>query len=422
MYLPIYIFQYMIVIYIVWRVKMFPKYEQIKSIIISVKEVREYIVSGSADNEVILSIREDVRFAMKEVNRSLFRVDNIKECNVDDVCDNLDQMESMSKIDKWCLFVEKIVVELEEQPNQVYAEFQNIINATRYVDRDIIIESVKKRLMSQPMDIIKGYNQYYQSFSSFWGTLDVENDVWEVVENRVDQLIEHLDDFIWLFNRLGDNRSRLVLNKYLQYWLSYDMKCIVEMYENNFGDYFDFDLIPSDEESVFVDLGAFNGDSITQFINAYRKYKKIYGFEITPSTFEELKNNLEEFDNIELINKGAGDAKSIQYMIGDGTTSKIIGEQIEGSYPIEISTVDDEISEPITIIKMDIEGAEKSALLGCRRHIEEDRPKLLICVYHNNVDMWKIPQMIQDIRDDYTFYLRSNGRQHGPSEIVLFAL
>jgi hypothetical protein len=84
--------------------------------------------------------------------------------------------------------------------------------------------------------------------------------------------------------------------------------------------------------------------------------------------------------------------------------------------------VDEEIKELLTLIKMDIEGAEQSALLGCKEHILKDYPKLLICVYHNNEDIWKIPKMIYEIRDDYDFYLRSNGDQWGPSEIVLFAL
>ena len=72
-------------------------------------------------------------------------------------------------------------------------------------------------------------------------------------------------------------------------------------------------------------------------------------------------------------------------------------------------------------IKMDIEGAEKDALKGCARHIREEHPKLLISVYHNNEDIWRIPRMIHEMDDSYRFYLRSNGNQWGPSEIVLFA-
>ncbi len=89
---------------------------------------------------------------------------------------------------------------------------------------------------------------------------------------------------------------------------------------------------------------------------------------------------------------------------------------------IEIVSIDEDISEKVTLIKMDIEGAEQEALLGCKRHIQEESPKLLISVYHNNEDIWKIPRMVDEMKQDYHFYLRSNGNQEGPAEIVLFAL
>lgn len=89
---------------------------------------------------------------------------------------------------------------------------------------------------------------------------------------------------------------------------------------------------------------------------------------------------------------------------------------------IEIVSLDEDIREKITLIKMDIEGAEQDALTGCIRHIREEKPKLLISVYHNNEDIWKIPKMIYDMNEDYQFYLRSNGWQWGPAELVLFAI
>lgn len=94
----------------------------------------------------------------------------------------------------------------------------------------------------------------------------------------------------------------------------------------------------------------------------------------------------------------------------------------EGNIAIDVITIDDDIPEAVTLIKMDIEGAEQDALKGCKRHIKEERPKLLICVYHNDRDIFDIPKLIQSMRNDYRFYLRSNGNQWGPSEIVLFAL
>ena len=81
-----------------------------------------------------------------------------------------------------------------------------------------------------------------------------------------------------------------------------------------------------------------------------------------------------------------------------------------------------DIKEPISIIKMDIEGAETKAIIGCQNHIKTDSPKLLISVYHNYEDLWKIPRMIDEMNPDYKFYLRCYGTEVFPTEIILYAI
>lgn len=71
---------------------------------------------------------------------------------------------------------------------------------------------------------------------------------------------------------------------------------------------------------------------------------------------------------------------------------------------------------------MDIEGYEQKALVGCANHIKNEHPKLLISVYHNHEDLWKIPTMIKNISKDYKFYLRYYGNNIFPTEIVLIAV
>lgn len=41
-------------------------------------------------------------------------------------------------------------------------------------------------------------------------------------------------------------------------------------------------------------------------------------------------------------------------------------------------SLDEDIKEPITLLKMDIEGSEQKALLGAKEHIINDSHKLLI--------------------------------------------
>ena len=74
------------------------------------------------------------------------------------------------------------------------------------------------------------------------------------------------------------------------------------------------------------------------------------------------------------------------------------------------------------MIKMDIEGSEKKALIGSKNHIMNETPKLLISVYHGHNDLVEIPRLIKEINHNYNFYLRYYGNHIFPTEIVLIAI
>ncbi|MCM1171688.1 MAG: FkbM family methyltransferase [Clostridium sp.] len=122
-----------------------------------------------------------------------------------------------------------------------------------------------------------------------------------------------------------------------------------------------------------------------------------------------------------LRNKGVANKKETIFIedivdAGNNITKK-------GDCPVELVTLDD-ISEPVTCIKMDIEGAEKDALYGAKNHIINEKPKLLISAYHVPEDMFDIPKLIADMRDDYVLYLRFNGEPGliWSCDYVLYAL
>ena len=94
----------------------------------------------------------------------------------------------------------------------------------------------------------------------------------------------------------------------------------------------------------------------------------------------------------------------------------------EGDKIIETVNLDEDIKEKIDIIKMDIEGEEYNALIGCKNHIINDKPILLISVYHNNTDLFRIPKLIYEYNNNYKFYLRNYGNNIFPTEIVLYAI
>ena len=89
---------------------------------------------------------------------------------------------------------------------------------------------------------------------------------------------------------------------------------------------------------------------------------------------------------------------------------------------IDIISIDKFVSdnkiEHVDFIKMDIEGAELSALKGAVETIKRFKPKLAICVYHKGKDIFEIPEYLISIVPEYNFYLKHNSHTFG--ETVLY--
>lgn len=235
-------------------------------------------------------------------------------------------------------------------------------------------------------------------------------------------MAEHWAEMEQVYGRLGDYRSKKVLYHTLSSWLTYDVADLLAMYESNYEAYWDLDLISCTEDEVLVDLGAFTGDSVQSYIDTYGVWKRIYAYEMMEENYQQMQKNLQGCRDIVLVRKAVAEKPGEMY-VDDGINFVDAHRLADsGRKAVEVTTLDDDIQERITLIKLDIEGAEQGALLGAKRHIQEEKPRLLVSVYHNNEDIWKIPGMLLELREDYRLYLRSNGRQYGPVDMVLFAV
>lgn len=174
----------------------------------------------------------------------------------------------------------------------------------------------------------------------------------------------------------------------------------------------------------FVDCGAYDGDTVEGFINfASGNYKKIFAIEPDPSNFEKLKEfvNRNSYKNIECFNCGVWNEKGTLYFNeASGTTSRI---SENGSMALKLDTIDDIVGdEKISLIKMDIEGAELNALKGAVKTLKYSRPVLAISVYHRQEDLITIPQFIKSIYKNCKFYIRKYDNIHPLWELDLYAV
>lgn len=377
--------------------------------------------------ESVIRLSWDLGYMIEKANRELLGSKKVVFCDLDELERKMTDFEQKEELVRKYTYWEdrmRVILERRYSAENIWDEkFIKLMDYVCFVDFDTMVEKAKQSLLSQGSELVNKFCVYYQEYRDMWGTLDVTENRYDVITNRVKELKEHREDFIWLYDRLGDWRSKIVLCSMLYNWITFDLDYIDVMKERNFADYYDLDLVKCDDQEVVVDLGAWIGDSVEGYINVYGKYRKIYCYEIDASSMEEMKKNLNKYSGIEYRNKAVGSKNSMggYAVCNPQSTINRITDDPAGE-EIEIVSLDEDIREKITLIKMDIEGAEQDALTGCIRHIREEKPKLLISVYHNNEDIWKIPKMIYDMNEDYQFYLRSNGWQWGPAELVLFAI
>ena len=333
----------------------------------------------------------------------------------------------LKEFDKWYDFVDTTMQQLENIKNITETEFYLLMRYLKAATEEEIQELIKRNLENlkeSDNDFYQGLLYVYSVFKSYWGELNPENGVYDCINQRAHALKEHIEEWEWLYENLCDIRSKKVLYNILMNWLTFDLKWLTASIENVYGDYFDLDLIPETmQEEVFVDLGGYIGDTVTDFVQCYSgRYKRVYTYEINKDNYAKLIENIREYRDIVPRKVAAGEKEGRMFasMETGGGPATVLAES--GEEEIAVVALDDDIKEPVTWIKMDIEGAEQAALRGCRRHIENEKPKLTISTYHNNEDIWKIPKMVKEYNEDYKLYLRYNGHSCWPADYVLFAL
>lgn len=153
----------------------------------------------------------------------------------------------------------------------------------------------------------------------------------------------------------------------------------------------------------YVDLGAYDGDTITEFLaQTGGLYSKITAFEPDKKNMKKLEYKYASLDNCKLCPYASWNENTTLRFSGSGGRMSCIDDD---GYELEARTVDS-VCMSATYIKMDVEGAEAETLEGCRRLITKCAPKLAVSAYHRAGDIFSLPLQIHALNPDYKIYLR----------------
>jgi FkbM family methyltransferase len=233
--------------------------------------------------------------------------------------------------------------------------------------------------------------------------------------NNQKDISEHSGDYQWVYERLADNLSRDSFRKVVQFRYTFDLDYMQGFSLTIDRQYFE-DFIRLGADEVFVDGGGYDGQTTLAFASRAPDYRRIYFFEPNPSMMEVSKQKLAQLPRIQYIQKGLYSRKGVMQFDSSGGPGSRISRS--GQDLIDVIALDNVVSEPVTFIKLDVEGAESRAIDGAANQIRYHAPTLAVCVYHDQAHFWQIPRRILDLNDRYKIYVRHYSE--GILETVMF--
>lgn len=244
----------------------------------------------------------------------------------------------------------------------------------------------------------------------------------EFIESNINKLEK-------VYAMLADEKSKKIYTYILNYRISKNI-CWLERMEKYIDEedtqYFDQNILASYSfEKGFVDGGAYLGDTLERFYKYFPNWEGSYycieaGKDIYLKMCEKVKKLHRK--NIETYEYALWDSGGTLYFdtktFGAGAGSHVSNS---GESVMCITLDNLLMDKSVDFIKMDIEGAEKKALIGAQKIIKKNKPVLAICIYHRPEDFYSIPFLINEILEgEYKFYVRQY--RYGQSETVLYAM
>lgn len=220
-----------------------------------------------------------------------------------------------------------------------------------------------------------------------------------LVHHRASEVLEAA--LLW-----DDAASRQEFLSQIRWRLFFDFDALANPVEH--PAYFPPDLLSMTAEDVFVDCGAYDGDTLASLVaQPGPAFRKAIAFEPDPASFAKLKQRLSALSrrgSVVLHQAATGALTGRCRFQAGGSPTSALGA---GDTEVECVTLDDALEGVApTYIKMDIEGEELNALEGARHVIQRHAPILAISSYHRQDHLWNVARLIDSIRTGYRFFLR----------------
>lgn len=205
------------------------------------------------------------------------------------------------------------------------------------------------------------------------------------------------------YSLFEDGLSRRVYENVLRFYYTGEIELLDEITTGK--DEAFKNILKLGQNELYVDLGAYNGDTIDEFLRySGGSYRKIVAFEPNGKNFKKLSEHCLDMKNTELWQLGAYSHNTIlTFNNKAGRNSAIADSGVQ----TRVAAVDTILcGAAATYIKADVEGADFETLTGAKNTLKNFKPKLNFSAYHRFEDIFRLPLLIKKLNPEYKIYLR----------------
>ncbi len=281
----------------------------------------------------------------------------------------------------------------------------------------------------QPFCVVVGHSHYelakeleqYPIITKTWCFTDIVRSDIEISNQFV---IANMDQFQKTYDSLADSLSRQNMIAYLNAKLTKDASWILKDFIRT-TTYFDNDVIDLLDNEIYLDLGAYDGSSIDEFIKdinnkGYEDYE-IIAVEVQNVMVQLLNEKYSDNSRIHIICSGVSDHCGEDLFCFDDQSTCLTSER---GIAKKVATVDEicKSYERVSVMKICIGNTIIPLLSGAKETISRQLPKMVISA---GIDKRALIDYIPYIKsivgaDTYSFFLRFNNPM--TESLVLYAI
>lgn len=218
-----------------------------------------------------------------------------------------------------------------------------------------------------------------------------------------DFVSDNAENIAKAYELMADGQSKKVFENVLQFYYTGKIELLDEITTEK--DEAFKNILSLNENEVYVDLGAYNGDTIDEFLKySGGSYRKIIALEPNSKNYEKLKAHCLDMPKIDMWQLGSYSKNTVLTFNNKAGRNSAIAQS---GVATRVATVDTILcGSAATYVKADVEGADYETLIGMTNTMKNFKPKLNFSAYHRFEDIFRLPLLINQINPEYKIFLR----------------